>query len=232
MSENIFAGHRQRLREEIEKSKIYDEIPEVKLLEMLLFYGIPRQDTASIAKEMLEVFGTLGGVIEADIDDLLKIKGMTRNAAGLIKLMRPIGRSYVLSKLGTKETLKSFDDIGTYVHAKYFDVDRECFSVLCLNRLGQVLDFAVVVEGNIDSVGVSVRAVVERVIKSNATAVVVAHNHPSGIALPSLQDVEITKLLASALKGISVNLIDHMIISGEDYTSMAQTAEYQDLFSL
>lgn len=232
MSENIFAGHRQRLKEEVLRSKVYEEIPDVKLLEMLLFYGIPQKDTASISKELLENFGSLGGVIEADIDDLLKIKGMTRNAAGLIKLMRPIGRSYVMSKLGTKETLKSYDDIGNFIHAKYFNLDKECFSVLCLNRLGEVLDFSVVVEGNIDSVGVSVRAVVERVIKSNATAVAVAHNHPSGIALPSPQDVDITKAIATALKGISVNLVDHLIISGNEYISMAQTAEYAGIFKV
>ena len=104
--------------------------------------------------------------------------------------------------------------------------------MLCLNRLGDVLDFSVVVEGNIDSVGISVRAVVERVIKSNATAVAVAHNHPSGIALPSPQDVDITKAIATALKGISVNLVDHLIISGNEYISMAQTAEYAGIFKV
>ena len=84
--------------------------------------------------------------------------------------------------------------------------------------------------GSVDSVGLSVRDVISKAIKSNATSVVIAHNHPGGIALPSPQDVQITRILKEALDTISVQLLDHVIISAEDYTSMALSKEFADIF--
>lgn len=232
MSENIHAGHRNRLKEEILSADIAEPKSPVKLLEMLLFYGVPRQDTAEIAHELIKRFGDFSGVLEADIDDLVKVKGMTRNAASLIKLMRPIGRTYVLSKFKTKEVLKSHEDIGNYILTKYFAVNNECFSLLCLNRLGKVISFEIIMTGSVDSVGISLRTVLEKVIKSEATAVVVAHNHPGGVALPSPQDVEITRRLSEVLSAISVNLVDHIIVADDDYVSMALSSEFHDIFTV
>ncbi len=230
MSENIHKGHRNRLKEEILASDITNPKSPDKLLEMLLFYGIPQKDTSPIARELIARFGDFSGVLDADIDDLLKTKGMTRNAASLIKLMRPIGRTYLLTKFGEKETLKSFEDIGNYMQTRYYALNRESFSLLCLNRLGKVISFEEIVGGNIDAVGVSIRTILEKVLKSEATAVVIAHNHPSGIALPSKEDVELTKTIKNALSVISVNLVDHIIIADNDYVSMAQTKEFASIF--
>lgn len=230
MSENIHAGHRERLKKTILSTDIMDKIPDVKLLEMLLFYGIPQKDTAPIAHELIKTFGSFSGVLEADIDALVKIKGITRNAASLIKLMKPVCREYILSKYDSKETLKSYDDIGDYILTRYFGVSRENFSLLCLNRLGKIIAFDVLMRGSIDSVGVSTRTVVEQVIKHDAVAVVIAHNHPGGIAVPSAQDIKVTKELASILSSLSVNLIDHIIVADDDYISMAQSDEFKEIF--
>jgi DNA repair protein RadC len=230
LSENIHVGHRGRLKEKIIGLAPGEDIQDEKLLEMLLFYGIPRQDTVPMARELLARFGDLSGVFDACVDDLLDVKGMTRNAAALIKLQRPLCREYVLSKFGKKKVLKSLDEIGDFVHAKYFASCGENFSILYLDRLGKVISFETVVHGSIDSVGVSIRTVVERVLKNDATAIVIAHNHPGGVALPSPQDIAVTEQIAQALKIISVNLVDHIIVSGEDYTSMAQSAKYAYIF--
>ncbi len=230
MKENIHAGHRERLKNDIVSADIVDKVPTVKLLEMLLFYGVPQKDTAPIAHELLKTFGSLAGVFEAEIDDLVKIKGMTRNAACLIKLMRPIGREYVLSKYKPKETLTSSEDIGEYILTQYFGVNEETVSLLCLDRMGNLLAFEIVMKGSLDSVGVSPRTVVELAIKHKATAVVIAHNHPSGVAFPSRADVDATRELKRVLGGISVNLIDHIIIAKDDYISMAQSLEFEDIF--
>lgn len=232
MSENIHEGHRNRLKEEIISSDITELKPPVKLLEMLLFYGIPRQDTSKIAHDMMSEFGDFCGVLEADIDDLIAVKGMTKNAASLVKLIRYLFRAYMQCKFEEKQVLKTREEIGDYIHTKYFGVDHECFSLLCLDRLGKVLSFKVLTHGSIDSVGISARAVLTGVLKCGATAVVIAHNHPGGVALPSPQDVEMTRMLASQLKGISVNLVDHIIITDTDYVSMAQSAEFHDIFTV
>lgn len=232
MSENIHAGHRNRLKEEIISSDIIEPRPPVKLLEMLLFYGIPQKDTSKIAHDLLAEFGDFCGVLEADIDDLSAIKGMTKNAASLVKLIPYLLKSYLQCKYEDKEVLKTHEEIGDYIHAKYFGVDHECLSLLCLDRLGKVLSFKVLMHGSIDSVGLSPRAVLERVFKCGATAVVIAHNHPGGVALPSTQDIEQTRMLASQLKGLSVNLVDHIIVTDTDYVSMAQSAEFHDIFTV
>ncbi len=230
MLENVHKGHRERLKNAVVSSRHQDEYSPEKLLEMLLFYGIPQKDTAWIARELIKRFGDFSGVLDADIEDLVKIKGMTRNAACLIKLMRPVGRTYVISKFKTKEVLKNLGDIGDFIMTKFFSVDTECCALLCLNRLGKVLSFEIIGEGDTDSVGISTRTILERVLKTDTTAVVLAHNHPGGIALPSENDIIITAEVSNALKTVSVNLIDHIIIADDDYVSMAQSKRFADIF--
>ena len=230
MSENIHSGHRNRLKEQITSSDMAEKILPEKLLEMLLFYGIPQKDTVPIVHELIKNFGSLAGVLEADIEDIVKISGITRNAASLIKLMLPLMRAYALEKYNFNEVLKNHTEIGEYLFGKYFAINKECLSLLCLDRLGKVLSFQIIMTGSVDSVGLSVRDVISKAIKSNATSVVIAHNHPGGIALPSPQDVQITRILKEALDTISVQLLDHVIISAEDYTSMALSKEFADIF--
>ena len=231
LSENVHKGHRQRLKNEILSYDDAAKIPPEKLLEMLLFYGIPQKDTAYIARDMLKRFGGLAGVFEADIDSLTEVKGMTRNAASLIKLMRPIGRAYLLAKYDENVTLKTFEEIGRYIQVKFFNLQAEAFCILCLNRLGEVIYFELISDGGIDSVGVSTRLIVEKVLKTKATAVVIAHNHPGAIALPSAQDIVITEQIALALASVDVNLVDHIILSDDDYVSMAQSERFSQIFN-
>ena len=139
-------------------------------------------------------------------------------------------RTYALEKYDFNNVLKSHTEIGEYLFGKYFAINKECLSLLCLDRLGKVLSFQILMVGSVDSVGLSVRDVVAKAIKSNASAVVIAHNHPGGVALPSPQDVTVTKMLKEALDTISVQLLDHVIISTEDYTSMALSKEFADIF--
>lgn len=230
MSENIHAGHRNRLKEEIVSADITNLIPPVKLLEMLLFYGTPQRDTSPIAHELIKTFGGFAGVLEADIDDIVKVSGVTRNSASLIKLMLPLFRTYANEKYSEPEALKNLDEIGQYLFSRYFAVNTECVSLLCLNHLGKILSFEIIVTGSLDSVGLSVRDVVAKVIKSNATAAVVAHNHPGGVAIPSAQDVEMTRALRNALSAISVELLDHVVIAADDYVSMALSNQFKDIF--
>lgn len=230
MSQNIHAGHRNRLKEEIISADITEPKSPVKLLEMLLFYGTPQKDTSKMAHDLINTFGSFAGVLEADIEDIVKISGITKNSASLIKLMLPMLRTYTLEKYEFGEVLKNHTEIGKYIFGKYFAVNKECLSLLCLNRLGKVLSFEIIMSGSIDSVGLSVRDIVAKSIKSNASAVVIAHNHPGGVALPSPQDVELTRFLKDALETVSVDLLDHVILSSEDYTSMALSSRFSDIF--
>ena len=227
--QNLNAGHRGRLREEFIKSK-EDALPDYKILEMLLFYGIPRKDTRLIAKTLLDTFGSIPGVLEADITDLKSVSGMTANAACLIKLILPLAKRYLESKNSDERTLHSFDEIGSFVVEQYFAAKGEKAILVCMNRVGKVLGVKTLAEGDFDSAGISIRTIIEHILQTKATSVVLAHNHPSGIALPSKEDVCVTRQISDALKAISVNFLDHIIVSGNDYVSMAQSKEFREIF--
>lgn len=230
MATNIHDGHRERLRNEFLNLGENQSMHDHKLLEMLLFYAIPRKDTNPIAHALIDTFGSFSAVFDADVESLANVKGMTKNAAVLIKSILPIARTYVASKSSTDKCIKTFEDIGNFFMAKYLGIKSETCSMLCLNGKGEILTFEVISDGDLDSTGLSIRTVLEKVIKTSATAVVLAHNHPSGIALPSVQDIELTKMVAAALKTISVTLIDHLIIANNDYISMAQSSKYEHIF--
>ncbi len=230
MATNLHDGHRERLRNEFLNLGENQSMHDHKLLEMLLFYAIPRKDTNPIAHQLIETFGSLAGVLDAAVEDLVQIKGMTKNAAVLIKSIIPLSRAYIESKSQTTNCVKTFEDIGKYFMAKYLGIKNETVGMLCLNGKGEILNFKFISNGDLDSTGISIRTIIDQVIKSSATAVVIAHNHPSGIALPSVQDIEITKMIAAALKTISVTFVDHLIIANNDYISMAQTSKYKHIF--
>lgn len=226
---NFNEGHRERLRNEFVNAG-GNTMPDYKLLEMLLFYGIPRKDTKKIAKELIEKFGSLAGVLNAEIDELKAVGGMTQNAACLIKLILPTAKRYFDSKNNEESTLHSFEEIGKFVAGQFFAEKGEKAILVCMNRTGKVLSVKVLAEEDFDSAGISIRTIVGHILNTGATSVVLAHNHPSGIALPSPEDVCTTRQIADTLKAISVNLIDHIIVSGNDYVSMAQSKEFVDIF--
>ena len=230
MEPNIHKGHRERLRNEFLNLGENQSMQEHKLLEMLLFYGIPQKDTNPIAHRLINTFGSFAAVFDADVEALAQVNGMTKNAAVLIKSVLPIARMYIASKSDVSDCIKTFDDIGKYFMAKYFGIKSETCSLLCLGGKGEVLSFEIISDGDLDSAGISIRTVIEQVIKTSANSVIIAHNHPSGIALPSTQDIEITKMIADALNTISVRLLDHIIIANNDYISMAQSSKYRHLF--
>lgn len=228
--QNFNLGHRERLRAEfIEAGE--EALPDYKILEMLLFYGIPRKDTRQLAKALISRFGSLSGVLEADIDELKSENGMTINAACLIKLVLPMAKRYFSNKDDKGLVLRSFDDIGKFVVGKYFAEKGEKAILICMKRTGKVLGVKVLAEGDFDSAAISIRTIIGHIINTGATSVVLAHNHPSGIALPSPEDICITKQIADAIKAISVNFIDHIIVSNDDYVSMAQSKEFREIFS-
>ena len=113
---------------------------------------------------------------------------------------------------------------------KYFGYENEVFSILSLSASGKVLGFDVLSSGNVSEVSVSMRDVVETVIKRKAVCAVIAHNHPGGVALPSGDDVKITEMIFNALKHINIALIDHIIIVNDDYVSLAQSTCFDYLF--
>lgn len=225
----VHDGHRDRLRERFLNEGLESFEPH-NVLELILFYCIPRKDTNETAHALIERFGTLHGVFDAPVEELCKVKGISYSGAVLLKTYMPVARYYTKTKGDNKMMLDSPEKCGDYIMGLFAGLIEERTVLLCMDNRCKLLATTVVAEGDICSVGISSRRVIEAVINSAATAVIIAHNHPGGVALPSFQDVAATKRLVSTLAGIGVSVLDHIIVANDDYVSMAQSAEFTDIF--
>ena len=219
---SIHNGHRQRLKDRF-RAEGLDNFDELYVLELLLFYCIPRVDTNPLAHRLLDHFGSLTGVLEASPEDLEKVEGMGKNASTFLSLIIQVGRYYQVKRSEPGRILANLEDCGNYLLPYLLNRDRETVFILCLDAKCKVLCCKMVGEGSVNSANVPIRRIVEIALSANATTVVLAHNHPSGLAIPSADDIQTTYRLAVALDAVEITLADHIVVSNEDYVSMVQS---------
>jgi len=212
-------GHRQRKREAYLKAGV-DAFADHELLELLLYYAIPRRDTNPIAHALLDAFGSLQGVFTAKPEDLCKIAGITENAAVLLTAIIPLYQRAQLGTFKENPVLNSSAKLAAYFINLLNTLPVEKAYEMCLNAKGRMLCCVELDEGSTSSVNVSVRQVVERALRCNAAAVVLAHNHPNGSLVPSADDLALTRQLRDALEIVDVQLLDHFIIADGHYASL------------
>ena len=222
----IHEGHRQRLRDRFLEEGL-DSFTEIEVLELLLFYCIPRKNTNEIAHKLLSRFGSLPQVLEASPADLSQVEGMGEISAAFLSLIPAAGRYYGIARAKQIQVLKTMDECGQYLLRFFEGLAKENVYLLCLDAKCKVLGCPWIGEGSVNSAGIPVRRIVETALALNATTVVLAHNHPSGIAVPSREDVETTRRLAAALDGVDIALADHIVVSDGDFTSMVQSGYYR-----
>ena len=209
-----------------------DSITDVQALELLLFYAIPQKDTNPIAHALLDRFGSLSQVLDADAEDLEKVPGISNHAATLLRLVTELARFYQVDSAQRTEVLTSLDACGAYLVPRFFGRKVETVFLLCLDAKCKVLCCREIGEGSVNAASISVRKVVETALSANATTVVLAHNHPSGVALPSADDVQTTRRIAAALSAVEVRLIDHIVVAEGDFISMTQSGYRFDEYLL
>ncbi len=218
----VHSDHRQRVRERFLKSGL-DDFSEVQVLEMLLFYCIPRRDTNPIAHGLLDKFGSLSQVLEAPVEELARVEGMGQNAAVFLSLVTQVGRYYLVNRAQQTTILPTIEKCGEYLVPHFYGRRNETVFLLCLDAKCKVLCCKMIGEGSVNSAGVPIRRIVETALGVNATSVVLAHNHPSGLALPSGEDVQTTQRVAAALSTVEIHLVDHIVVADDDYVSMVQS---------
>lgn len=224
---SIHKDHRQRVRERYLKEGL-DGFSEVQVLELLLFYVIPRQDTNPIAHRLLKRFGSLYQVLEAPVEELEKVEGIGPNAALLLSLITAVARVYAVNRTEKQKILRTIEDCGEYLKSFFIGRRSEMVYLLCLDAKCKVLGCREIGEGSVNSANVPIRRIVETALGLNATSVVLAHNHPSGIALPSGEDVLTTHRVAAALSTVDIVLVDHIVVADDDYVSMVQSGHRFD----
>lgn len=215
-NKNLHEGHRQRLKNRFNETGL-SNFEAHNILELLLFYSIPRKDTNEIAHNLLDHFGTLSGVFDAEFEELLNVTGIKENSATLIKLVPAIAREYLDSKHGKDKKFDTAEKLGDYLVDKYFGETREIVYAVFLNNSFEVLATVKIHEGTVNSAHVSARKIVDHFVKYNASMVVLAHNHPNGSICPSMEDIETTRQLLSAFQAIDISLIEHFVVSGSEY---------------
>ncbi len=217
----MHGGHRERMRE-----KFLKHGPQIlkdhELLELVLYYAIPRKNTNDTAHLLMERFGSLKNVLKADLRELQEVPGVGPSAAVLLKLLCAVGdRADIPSP--PKTPVRSGEQVGEFFVHLLDGERREVLYLMCLDGKGKVLSCQTAAEGGVNVTAVSVRQVVDLALRSGASAVVLAHNHPSGVALPSRADQFMTKQVADALRPLGIRLLDHIVVADGDYVSMADS---------
>ncbi len=220
----LHEGHRLRLKNRFLESGL-ENFEDHNILEFLLFYSIPRKDTNEIAHQLLEHFGSFKNVFDADFEELIKVDGIKESSATLIKLISNIARKYALNKYEDGYKFNTAEKIGEYFLDKYIGETREIVYVMLLNNSLELLNVIKIHEGSVNSAMVSPRKIMDLVVKYNASMVVLAHNHPGGSAVPSPEDVQTTYSLLSAFNAFDVKILEHYVISNNDYYTIIHSTE-------
>ncbi|MDR2007813.1 MAG: DNA repair protein RadC [Alphaproteobacteria bacterium] len=221
---DIISGHRQRVKSRFlnsfaNKNMVYDDY---ELLELLLFYSIPRRDIKPLAKLLLQKYGSLANILATPDEILLANKGVSENTVCLLRVIKATHTQVLKKSISQSSVLKNWQDLMDYCFAKIAHEKKEVFHVIYLNVRNILIKDEILAEGTINAITVYPREIIARCLDLKANSVIIVHNHPSGNSAPSLEDIEMTNKLVASLNSISVKLHDHVIIAEGGITSFKE----------
>ena len=214
-----YHGHRDRLRKKFEQ-RGESAIEDYELLELLLFRSVPRRDTKPIAKDLLNEFDTLAGVLGASVSELCKVKGIGKSTAIDLKIVAAANIRGMQSELRQKTVLSSWSSVIDYCNKTMAHEKIEQFRILFLDKKNGLIADEVQQRGTVDHTPVYPREVIKRALEHGATALILVHNHPSGDPTPSRADIEMTKVIIEAAAPMNITIHDHIIIGKDGHVSM------------
>lgn len=206
----IHDHHRQRMKEKFQLLG-GDALHKHELLEMLLFFSKPQGDTNPCAHELIERFGSLKGIFEASFDDLKQVNGVGDHTATLIKLIPELYKAYEQELCQDIKSYRKLSSIVQFLHPYFSFCQDERVFLLMLNNRMELIDCVLISKGTVNSCEIMLRLISEKIHAKKAVYVILAHNHPNGLALPSENDVEITSTVFHHLYEINVILLEHLI---------------------
>ncbi len=216
---NSHRGHRARMRERVDTYGL-DSLAPHEALEYILYITNARCDTNGIAHALIERFGDFAGVLEASEEQLCTVEGVGPASARLLHLLPQVSRYYGRSRTSAARCIKTTEQMGSYLMAKYAWSDYERAMLVSLDARKRVRSAVWLRQGTSDSVSLDIKDVVSAAVKGGTDTVVLSHNHPNGVALPSTQDMEATANIVRALGLVKVHLLDHFILTDSEYFSM------------
>ena len=221
--------HRKRVRERFLKGGL-DSFPAHNVLEMLLFYAIARQDTNETAHRLMNQFGSLTGVLDAPYEELCKVKGVGENSAALIMFASQLAKRYLAEQATEKTSFANATALHQYTVSLFTGLKTEVAFMLCLNNALQLLHCSQISLGTRHTMSLDNRTLLETAFRHNATKVILAHNHPCGIATPSSDDANFTSSAIKLFSDVQIQLLDHLIVAGAECFSMRNHPSFSRIF--
>ena len=218
-----YLGHRQRLRTRFLLTDGKD-MPDYEFLEFLLTMSIPRRDVKPLAKQLIKKFGSFSGVVNAPDNELLAISGIKETSLALLKAIKEGAIRMQWQNLNASDTplINNWDLMVDYCRMKMSHKQVEEFMIIYLNSKLYLIGEEIQQRGTLNQVAVHPREVIKSAMDKGAAAIILVHNHPSGIVKPSHADIEITKNIVQAGSVVDVNVLDHLIISKDNVYSFVQ----------
>lgn len=213
-----FLGHRERLRERFREAGP-EALPDYELLEMVLFRAIKRGDTKPLAKALIAKFGSFAEVISATPERLREVVGVGEAVTTELKLIRAAALRLMKGEIVNRPLLSSWSAILEYCRASMAFQDKEQFRILFLDKKNQLIADEVQQEGTVDHTPVYTREVMKRALELSASAIILAHNHPSGDPTPSIADIDMTRKIIDAGMKLGITVHDHVIVGRNGHTS-------------
>lgn len=217
-----YHGHRDRLRAKFlsaVRADTLESVADYELLELLLFLAIPQRDVKPLAKELIARFGSLGKVLSASPDQLMKVKGIKETGVTALKTAQVAALHLIREDVMGQPVLSSWDRLLDYCHASMAYRDTEQFRILFLDRKNRLIADELQQKGTVDHTPVYPREVIKRALELQASAVILVHNHPSGDPQPSKADIDMTRVIKDAMKPLGLVLHDHVVIGRSGYCS-------------
>lgn len=215
---NTSEGHRARIKEKLLRST-GEELLDYELLELILCYANPRKDVKPLAKKLLEEFKSFSAIMSEDTETLAKFHGIGNSALVLFKVIKETAIRMAKEEIHEKHILSSSSALQKYLRIMMGNSPKELFRVLFLNKKNIIIKDDLLSVGTIDQVAVYPREIVKKAIMYDASAIIMVHNHPSGYAKPSKEDVSLTNLTVSSLIPLNIIVHDHIIITHKEYFS-------------
>ena len=220
---SVHSGHRQRMRDRFLKNGL-SSFEKHEVMELLLYYSVPRVDTNELAHRLINKFKTVGRVLRASHEELMSVEGVGESTATYLSLLNETVRYVGVESSMEMEYLSNVDEYACYLKKLFTGMNNEAVYLLCLDAKRMVIGHYLICSGSVLSASVPTRTIMAKALSCNAVYAILAHNHPGGLAIPSPEDEEATRYIEMMLQGIDVTLLDHIIISDDDHISLKQRA--------
>ncbi|SDM46974.1 DNA repair protein RadC [Methylobacterium phyllostachyos] len=214
-----YHGHRDRLRDKFAAAG-GNALPDYELLELILFRAIPRRDVKPLAKALVARFGSFAEVLSAEPARLMEVPGVSAGVASDLKVIEAAGRRLAKGAIRERALLGSWSALLEYLRATMAFAPREEFRILFLDKRNHLIADEVQGHGTVDHTPVYPREVARRALELSATAIILAHNHPSGDPTPSSADVAMTREIMTVLTPLQIVVHDHVILGRNGHASL------------